>query len=35
MNLILGALVTLVWLAGLVVWAAGRLGGAYQPQVAG
>ena len=26
MNLILGAALTLAWLVGLVVWAAGRLG---------
>jgi hypothetical protein len=35
MNLILGAALTLVWLAGLVVWAAGRLGQARPAQAAG
>jgi hypothetical protein len=35
MNLILGAALTLIWLAGLTVWAAGRLGRAPQRQVAG
>ncbi len=35
MNLVLGAFLTLAWLAGLTVWAARRLGGAPQPQSAG
>jgi len=35
MNLVLGAVLTLAWLAGLTVWAAGRLGRAPQPQVVG
>jgi hypothetical protein len=35
MNLILGAALTLLWLAGLTVWAAGRLGSAPRPQAAG
>jgi hypothetical protein len=35
MNLVLGAFLTLAWLAGLTVWAAGRLGAAPQPQAAG
>ena len=35
MNLILGAGVTVIWLIGLVVWAASRLGRAPQPQAAG
>ncbi|HEX3243687.1 MAG TPA: hypothetical protein VHQ97_11480 [Solirubrobacterales bacterium] len=35
MNLILGAALTLLWLAGLTVWAAGSLNRAPQPQTAG
>jgi hypothetical protein len=35
MNLILGAALTLVWLVGLVVWAAGRLGPGRRPQAIG
>ncbi len=35
MNLTLGAALTLLWLAGLTVWAAGRLAAAPRPQAAG
>jgi hypothetical protein len=34
MNIVLGAGLTAVWLVGLVVWAARRLGGAPAPQAA-
>ena len=34
MNLILGAALTLLWRAGLTVWAAGVLGRMPQPQLA-
>lgn len=33
MNLILGAGLTLLWLAGLTIWAAGRLGQLERPEV--
>lgn len=35
MNLVLGAALTLAWLAGLTVWAAGRLGRDPRPHAAG